>query len=140
VLVGDKPGLAGRLVPVTQDVDVAAILSDNSEIASAVIRTKVYEYLSDKLGIEHPETVSWINDGEILFGAKFKELARLVYGGGEGLAVFGPDFSVRAGFLNPALTIYNSATQGGRIFFQGGYNNPYAATVSRVTVNLKHFF
>jgi hypothetical protein len=146
VLVGNEPAMGGQLVSVTQDVDVAAILSSNGDILSAAMRTKIYEYLSDVLGIEHPETASWIQKGElasndkILFQAKLKELSRIVQGGGEALAVFGPDGTATAGFFNPALTIYNSATKAGRIIFDGGYNSPYATTVNTVRVNLRKFF
>lgn len=82
---------------VTQDVDLAALLSSRGDFLSAAVRAKLYEYLSDVLGIEHPETVSWINEGELeqakqtLFGGKLKELRRLLPGGGEALAVFGAD-------------------------------------------------
>ena len=140
VLVGNRPGRIGALVGVTQDVDIAAILEKTNTISSALKRTKFYEYLSDVIGIEHPETVSWINKGEILFAAKYKELSRLFYGGGEVLAVFGPDGIVRAGFINPALTIYNATTKGGLIIFDGGYNNIYSKAASRIVVNLKNFF
>ncbi len=52
-------------------------------------RSKVYEYLSDLIGIEHGETPSWIKNGEIIFQAKAKILADAIPGG-EALAVFGP--------------------------------------------------
>lgn len=139
VLVGDLPGLAGKLVNVTQDVDVFAILSAGGDILGPQARTAAYEFLSLVLGIEHPESASWLQKGEILFNAKVKELSRVAPGGGEALAVFGPDRSVRAGFLNAALTIYDSTTKGGVIFFHGGYNNPYAKAVTRIRSKIKRY-
>jgi hypothetical protein len=136
VLVGDKPGLKGHLVPVTQDVDMMAALGANGSILSAEQRTKVYLYLSDVLGIEHPETPTWIKDGEMLFKAKAKQLADTIPGG-EALAVFGPDSSVRAGFYNPALCLFNNVTKGGAIFFEGGYNNAYAKAITSIKISLK---
>ena len=58
--------------------------------------------------------------------------------GGEALAVFGPNGSVTAGFFNPALTIFDTATGGGRIFFQGGYNNPYSLIKTTIQLSLKN--
>lgn len=140
VYVGSGRNLTGRLVRVTQDVDLGALLSANGELLSPELRAKAYQYFSDVLGIEHPETPTWIKDGEILFKAKVKELSRVAPGGGEVLAVFGPDGSARAGLINPALTIFNATTKGGTIIFEGGYNNVFAAATTALRVGIKRFF
>jgi len=136
ILVGNKPDNAGRLVPVTQDVDLMAILSANGSILSASERTQAYIHLSDVLGIEHPETPTWVKDGEIMFQAKAKQLADVTTGG-EPLAVVSPTGSVTAGFFNSALTIFDSVTHGGRIFFEGGYNDPYSLLQTKIQLALK---
>jgi hypothetical protein len=138
VLVGNKPGLGShaRLVPITQDVDVMAILSADGSILSAAERVDAYIHLSDILGIEHGETPTWIKDGEIMFQAKAKQLADVVKGG-EPLAVFAPTGNVTAGFFNPALTIFDNVTKGGRIFFEGGYNNPTSKLKTSIQLALQ---
>lgn len=144
VLVSNKPlvngkALAGsRLVPITQDIDMMAVLTASGQILDAVQRSKVYEYLSDLIGIEHGETPSWISNGEIIFQAKAKILADAIPGG-EALAVFGPDGSVTAGFYNAALTTFNNLTKTGNIFFEGGYNNPYYLWKARLQTSLGNF-
>jgi hypothetical protein len=59
VLVSNKPLVNGKalqgsfLVPITQDVDMMAVLTASGQILDAVQRSEVYEYLSDLIGIEH---------------------------------------------------------------------------------------
>jgi hypothetical protein len=144
VLVSNKPLVNGkvlagsRLVPITQDVDMMAVLTASGQILDAVQRSKVYEYLSDLIGIEHGETPSWILNGEIIFQAKAKILADAIPGG-EALAVFGPDGSVTAGFYNAALTTFNNLNKTGNIFFEGGYNNPYYLWKAKLQTSLGNF-
>jgi len=144
VRVGNKPLANGKLVPgtqlvpVTQDVDMMAILTASGEIVSAELRSKFYEYLANLIGIEHGETPSWILDGELIFQAKAKILADSIPGG-EALAVFGPNMSVTAGFYNPALTTFNNVTQTGRIFFEGGYNNAYYLWNAKIKIAVGNF-
>jgi hypothetical protein len=124
-MVGNKAGKAARLVKVTQDVDLVAVLGGDSSILAAKIRAKAYEYLENILGIQHPDTVPWVMGGEVEFEAKTKLLVNHLEGG-EALAVFGADGSVRAGFFNPVLTVFDTVTKGGYVFLEGAYNNPYA--------------
>jgi hypothetical protein len=131
LMVGNKPGKTARLVRVTQDVDSVAVLGADSSILSPALRAKVYIFLEDHLGIQHPDTVPWVMDGEVLFNAKLDLLKDHLFGG-EALAVFGADGSVLAGYWNPFLTIFDPETKGGYIFFQGAYNNPYAHFVASV--------
>jgi hypothetical protein len=144
VLVSNKPlvngkALAGtRLVPITQDIDMMAVLTAGGQILDALQRSKVYEYLSDLIGIEHGETPSWVLDGEIIFQAKAKILADAIPGG-EALAVFGPDGSVTAGFYDAALTTFNNTNNTGNIFFQGGYNNPAYLWKAKLQTSLGNF-
>jgi hypothetical protein len=144
VLVSNKPLEGGVLpkgslmVPVTQDVDMMAILTADGQILSAQLRAEAYEYLSNILGIQHGETPSWILDGEIIFQAKAKQLADAIPGG-EALAVFGPDGSVTAGFYNAALSTFNNVTKTGTIFFDGGYNNAYYLLKQQISVALGNF-
>lgn len=144
VLVSNKPlvngkALAGtRLVPITQDVDMMAVLTASGQILDALQRSKVYEYRSDLIGIEHGETPSWIKNGEIIFQAKAKILADAIPGG-EALAVFGPTGSVTAGFYNAALTTFNNLNKTGNIFFEGGYNNPFYLWKAKLQTSLGNF-
>jgi hypothetical protein len=135
VLVGNKPGGRGigRLVPVTQDVDLMAVLSANGEILSAADRLNAYVHLSDIIGIEHPETPTYIKGGEFIFESKVKYLAD-VTPGGEPLAIFSPRGAVTAGYFDPALTIFDTATHEGRIYFQGGYNDPYSTLKTTIAL------
>ena len=125
LMVGVKPGDAARLARVTQDVDTVAVLGGNGQILSPAARVKAYEYLENILGIQHPDTVPWILNGEIAFEAKIKLLVDHL-AGGEPLAVFGANGSVNAGYFNPTMTVFNKTTNGGYIYFDGAYNNPYA--------------
>lgn len=134
VMVGSKPGLLGRLVAVTQDVDLMALLGLNNSILSPAERTAAYIHLSDVLGIEHGETPSFIKNGEIMFQAKAKYLADVIQGG-EQVAVFSP-YGVTAGFFDPALTVFDQATMSGRVFFDGGYNNPNSKTLTSIKLDL----
>jgi hypothetical protein len=144
VLVGNKPLVNGkaasgtRLVPVTQDVDAMAILTPSGEILDAAQRSKVYEYLSDLIGIEHGETPSWILDGEIIFQNKAKILADAIPGG-EALAVFGPNGSVTAGFYSASLSTFNNVNKTGRIFFEGGYNSAFYYWQAQLKTALGNF-
>ena len=135
VMVGSKPSLGGRLVQVTQDVDLMAVLGANGSILSPAQRLDAYIHLLDVLGIEHPETPSYIKNGEIMFQAKAKYLADVVKGG-EQVAVFSPQGGVTAGYFDPALTVFDQSTMGGRVFFDGGYNDPVAKTVTKVQLSL----
>ena len=144
VRVGNKPLAKGKfvagtlLVPVTQDVDMMAILTASGEIVSAELRSKFYEYLANLIGIEHGETPSWILNGELIFQAKAKILADSIPGG-EALAVFAPTRSVTAGFYNPALTTFNNVAQTGRIFFEGGYNNAFYLWNAKIKIAVGNF-
>jgi len=144
VRVGNKPMVRGKsvvgtlLVPVTQDVDLMAILTASGEIVSAELRAKYYEFLSNLIGIEHGETPSWILNGELIFQAKAKILADAIPGG-ELLAVFGPNRTVTAGFYNPALTTFNNVTKTGRIFFEGGYNSAFYKWQAALKINVSNF-
>ena len=40
--------------------------------------------------------------------------------------MFGANGSVDAGYFNPTMTVFNKTTNGGYIYFDGAYNNPYA--------------
>lgn len=124
-MVGNKAGKTARLVKVTQDVDLVAILGGDGSILAAKIRAKAYEYLENILGIQHPDTIPWVMEGEVAFEAKTRLLIDHLEGG-EALAVFGADGGVRAGFFNPVLTVFDKATKGGYVFLEGAYNNPYA--------------
>jgi len=138
VLVGRSPGTLARLVPITQDVDMMALLSANGKLLAPELRAKAYAYLSNILGIEHGETPSWLENGEIIFQAKAKQLADTIPGG-EPLLIAGPDGSVRAGFYDPALTIFDTVAKTGYIIFKGGYNNPFAVAITKLVTKVKGF-
>ena len=71
-----------------------------------------------------------------MFQKKAKQLADIIPGG-EQLAIFAPTGAVTAGFFDPSLTIFDNTTKGGRIFFQGGYNNPYSLSKTKIAVSLR---
>ena len=134
VKVGSKANLAGTLVAVTQDVDLMAVLGLDGSILSPAQRTDAYIHLSDVLGIEHGETPSFIKNGEIMFQKKAKYLADVIEGG-EQVAVFSP-YGASAGFFDPALTVFDQSTMSGRVFFDGGYNNPFAKALTKIQLDL----
>jgi hypothetical protein len=136
LLVGDGPGKTARLFRVTQDVDTVAVLGGDSSILARELAAKVYVYLEDTLGIQHPDTVPWVLDGDVLSNAKL-DLLKDHLVGGEQLAVFGADGSVLAGYWNPFLTVFDPVTKGGYIFFQGAYNNPYAKLIASAILRLQ---
>jgi hypothetical protein len=138
VLVGEKPGKIARLVPITQDVDMMALLASNGSLLAPELRAKAYSYLANILGIEHGETPSWLEDGEIIFQAKAKQLADTIPGG-EPLLIAGPDGSARVGFYDPALTIFDTVAKTGYIIFRGGYNNPFSVAISKLVSKVKGF-
>lgn len=57
--------------------------------------------------------------------------------GGEPLAVFWPTGAVTAGYFDPALTIFDTATREGRIFFQGAYKDPYSTLKTKIALYVK---
>ena len=134
VKVGSKANLAGTLVAVTQDVDLMALLGLDGTILTPAQRTTAYIHLSDVLGIEHGETPSFIKNGEIMFQKKAKYLADVVKGG-EQVAVFSP-YGATAGYFDPALTVFDQLTMSGRVFFDGGYNNPFAKALTNIQLSL----
>jgi hypothetical protein len=136
VLVGQRAGKVARLVPITQDVDMMALLSANGKLLAPELRAKAYAFLSNILGIEHGETPSWLEDGEIIFQAKAKQLADTIPGN-EPLLIAGPDGSVRAGFYDPKLTIFDTVNLTGYIIFRGGYNNPFTKAATTIITAIK---
>jgi hypothetical protein len=140
VLVGNKPGLAKNIrpVPITQDVDVMAILTASGEILSPELRAAAYTHLMDVLDMQHGETPSWIMDGEIMFQKKAKQLADVIPGG-EPLAVFNPKGGATLGFFDPDLTVFDNSTLGGRVFFKGGYNDPCSLLKAKISLAAKTF-
>ena len=60
-----------------------------------------------------------------------------IMGVAERVAAYTPTGAVTAGFFNPALTIFDNVTKGGRIFFEGGYNNPYSKVKTQIELLLK---
>jgi hypothetical protein len=112
------------------------VLGGDSSILARELAAKVYVYLEDTLGIQHPDTVPWVLDGDVLSNAKL-DLLKDHLVGGEQLAVFGADGSVLAGYWNPFLTVFDPVTKGGYIFFQGAYNNPYAKLIASAILRLQ---
>jgi hypothetical protein len=115
---------------------LVAILGGDSSILARSLAAKVYVYLEDVLGIQHPDTVPWVLDGDVLSNAKL-DLLKDHLDGGELLGVFGADGSVRAAYWNPFLTVFDPETKGGYIFFQGAYNNPYAKLIASTIQRLQ---
>jgi hypothetical protein len=124
-LVGQTTSPTAKLVRITQDVDLVAILGGNGQILPAKLRAKVYEFLEDVLGIQHPDTIPWMDDGEVSFDRKTGLLVDHLEGG-EAMAAFGPNGSVRAAFFDPKLTVFDRTTKGGYVFLKGAFNDPYA--------------
>jgi hypothetical protein len=53
------------------------------------------------------------------------------------LAVFNPKGGVTASFFDAALTIFDNQTRGGRIFFDGGYNDPISKWTGRLQLSAR---
>ncbi len=79
------------------------------------------------VGIQHPDTIPWVMEGEVAFEAKTRLFIDHLESG-EALAAFGADGSALAGFFDPVLTVFDQATKGGYVFLKGAHNNPYART------------
>jgi hypothetical protein len=121
VELGDGSGGLGTLRRVTGDIDIVAITKADGEILSAGERAQLYIDLQGAVGMQHGETLSWLKNGDILFDTKAKLLADHIPGG-ELLAVFGPDGSVRAAAINAALTIFNTTTQSVILRLDGAFS------------------
>jgi hypothetical protein len=120
VELGDATGGLGVLRRVTGDIDVVAITRANGEILDAGERAQLYIDLQGAISMQHGETLSWLKNGDILFDIKAKLLAAHLPGG-ELLAVFGPDGSVRAAAINAGLTIFNTATNSVVLHLDGAF-------------------
>ena len=87
------------------------------------------------VGTQHGETLSWLKNGDILFDTKAKLLADHLPGG-ELLAVFGPDGSVRAATINAGLTIFNNTTKSVILRLDGAFSALKPAYARYVSVAL----
>ena len=133
--LGDSSGGLGILRRVTGDIDVVAITKANGELLDAAARTLLYEDLQGAVGMQHGETLSWLKNGDILFDTKAKLLADHIPGG-ELLAVFGPDGSVRAAAINAGLTIFNNTTKSVILRLDGAFSALKPANARYVSVAL----
>ncbi|HEV3309246.1 MAG TPA: hypothetical protein VG815_01820, partial [Chloroflexota bacterium] len=114
---------SGELERITGDVDLVAVTKANGAIMSPEERLDIYLNLQDTVGIQHGDTLSWLQDGELLGPAKI-DLLHDHAPGGEPLAVFDPTGSARATFIRPKYTFFNTADKQGRIWYVGGYRTP----------------
>ena len=120
VMLGDSSGGLGTLRRVTGDIDVVAITRADGEILSAGERAQLYIDLQQAIGMQHGETLSWLLNGDFIFDTKADLLADHLPGG-ELLAVFGPDGSVRAASINAALTVFDKSTSTVILHLDGAF-------------------
>ena len=118
--LGDSSGGLGILRRITGDIDVVAITKANGEILGPAERAQLYIDLQQGIGMQHGESLSWLLNGDFLFNIKAKLLSAHLPGG-ELLAVFGPDGSVRAASINAALTIFNKTTNSVILRLDGAF-------------------
>lgn len=104
-------------------MDLVAVTKADGGIMIPEERLDIYLNLQDTIGIQHGDTLSWLQDGELLGQAKVDLLFDHAPGG-EPLAVFDPTGSARATFIQPKYTFFNSADKQGRIWYVGGYRTP----------------
>jgi hypothetical protein len=135
VELGDSSGGLGILRRVTGDIDIVAITKANGELLDAGARALLYEDLQAAVGMQHGETLSWLKNGDILFDTKAKLLADHLPGG-ELLAVFGPDGSVRAAAINAGLTIFNKTTNSVILRLDGAFSSVKPAFARYLSVAL----
>jgi PKD repeat protein len=120
VKMGDNRGILRRI---TGDVDMVAVTKADGKILSAAERLDIYQNLQDIIDIQHGDTFGWLQDGELVGKAK-ADLLKDHLPGGEPLAVFDPTGAVRANFIQPKMTFFNTVDQQGRIWYVGGYRTP----------------
>ena len=135
VELGDASGGLGTLRRVTGDIDIVAITKANGEILSPSERAQLYIDLQGAVGMQHGETLSWLKNGDILFDLKAKLLAAHLPGG-ELLAVFGPDGSVRAATIYAGLTIFNETTKSVVLHLDGAFQAVKPVFSQYVTLSL----
>ena len=46
---------------------------------------------------------------------------------------------MRAGFYDPALTIFDTVAKTGYIIFRGGYNNPFSVAIAKLVTKVQGF-
>ena len=108
---------------VTGDMDGVYLTTPSGTALKESTRIEVYNALA-AVGWQHPETLTWIENGLFDFDAKSKILQGLELGG-ESMMEFAPDGSVRATYLNlnaSRLSTVNSYF----VAVLGGYTSLFA--------------
>lgn len=113
-----------RMRRVTGDVDVLDIRKADGTALTVEERLDVYENLQELIGLQHPESTTWIRNGEAMFDAKEDLFAGHALGG-EPLVQFAPDGVPRAVFVDRAYSWFESADSH-FVWFHGGYKLPKA--------------
>jgi Tol biopolymer transport system component len=92
--------------------------------------SQLYTVLMDCCGLQHPETVSWINDGQAFFNSKADQIAEYVRGEKAlfELSYMGP----RAVRVSPNLTRFrtNLFSRDHLVFFENGIKSRIRATAA----------
>jgi hypothetical protein len=116
-------GKGGEMERVTGDIDLVAITKADGSLISPEERLDIYRNLQDTIDIQHGDTFSWLQNGELVGPDKASLLADHAPGG-EPLAVFDPTGAARATYIQPKYTFFNTADKQGRIWYIGGYRTP----------------
>ena len=111
---------------ITGDIDLVAITKANGYIMTPAEKLDIYKNLQDMVGIQHGDTLNWLENAE-LFGPHAASLLSDHVPGAEPLVVFDPTGAARVNFINPKLTFKNAVDKQARIWYVGGYRNPRAA-------------
>jgi hypothetical protein len=102
-----------------------AITKANGKLLTPEERLDIYLNLQETVGIQHGDSLSWLQDGELLSSGK-TDLLKDHLVGGEPLAVFDPTGAARVNFINPKLTFFNAADKAARIWYVDGHRTPLA--------------
>jgi hypothetical protein len=123
VLMTDGKSATPRLI--TGDVDIVSITGANGQLLTGQARVEIYKALQETTGIDiqHPDTFSWLNHGDVLDNDKLGLLADHVPGK-EPLAVFDPTGGVTASFIHPKWTWFDKSRDTGFIWYTHGYRTP----------------
>ncbi len=109
----------GKWKFVTGDIDLIAITKADGTALSDVEHVKILKRLAQDLGVQHPESATWVKNGKFWFKAKENYLTN---DGKCCLAQFGPDGRARAVAFNSKLSDFANATKlNYRVVWKGGY-------------------
>lgn len=115
---------------ISGDIDWVHFSFLNGQALDSGTAYRLYEALSLCCGLQHPETISWIRNGQTVFKAKIAQIGEYLNGGKALLEVTGAE--TRAVRINKNLTRFANEGRGHRIYFDGGVKSRVEATLTDI--------